>query len=137
MNFLSIVILGILSIIAIPETDVDIEKLYTTRWLWNTEGGYIHQSDSFDFVTFNSPKADSLDLQFKYGGLVFEKDSTLKEYVWNKCGTGNPPDYYEAKFEIERNEGQWIINITNSRWWDGKFKLEAVSETNLKLIRII
>ncbi|WP_417609070.1 hypothetical protein [Owenweeksia hongkongensis] len=136
MNFIPLLILFTLTSSSSLKKEINLDNLFETRWVLNKGGGYIPNLEEFDFVIYNTPQAKDLPYQFQFAGLILKKNGTLLEYVWNKCGTGNPPDFYEAEYQIEKIENEVTIQISNSRQWDGDYIIQGLTKSNLKMIRI-
>ena len=107
------------------------------RWVLNnkTNAGPVKNDKKLIFINHNSPLVKELPYHLKYGGLTFEKDDILIEHVWNKCGTGNPPNHYKSNWEFIKNSEVQILRIYNSRKWNGEYFI-SIDRNVLTLIRI-
>jgi hypothetical protein len=115
--------------------DVEVDKLFDKRWVRNSDNGDVESTLDFELITANSLKTESLPMHIKFAGITFEKDGTFIEHVWNKCGTGNPPDHFKSNFQIIELGSHITIKITNSRHWDGEYKLLYLTEGRLRMKR--
>lgn len=138
MKLLSILIIGLLQLnFGVQKENGDLSHLFETRWILNDKDGHIsiQDLDTLSFIRQDSPLTEDLPYHLKYAGLTFQQNGILIEHVWNKCGTGNPPDHYKANWEIiNQTEGQ-ILRIENSRKWDGEYIVATLEKQNLQLIR--
>jgi len=114
------------------------KHLINKRWILNEE----HNSGSYDdlvslqFIPFDSPSKEKLPRHLRYAGLTFKENGVLIEHVWNKCGTGNPPNYYEAKWSIKPDSEDKILTISKSRKWDGKYLVQSITLESFNLKRV-
>ena len=116
----------------------DLDDLLETRWILNLQDGSVPVEDleQLNFVTVDSPITEGLHMQFRYGGLTFKPNGLLIVHVWNKCGTGNPPNHYDAHWELITNTENTVLVISDTHQWEGKYFVQFVSPDLLKLSRI-
>jgi hypothetical protein len=108
------------------------------RWILNdkTNAGIYKDLMELNFVPQESSLTEELPYHLKYGGLTFKENGVLIEHIWNKCGTGNPPNSYESKWEISTEERGDILVISNSSKWEGKYLVKNLDSKKLNLLRL-
>jgi hypothetical protein len=135
MKFLSILIIAFFSTTSEWTKEINIDHLFEERWVINAYGGNINEFEDFDLINYNSPEREDLPDHLKYAGITFQRDGTFIEHVWNKCGTGNPPDHFKAEFKIHKSGQESTIKISKSIKWDGEYVIVALTNDSLKLKR--
>lgn len=108
------------------------------RWILNekSNSGIYKDIIELKFITASSQLIEDLPYHLKYGGLTFKKNGVLIEHIWNKCGTGNPPDFRQSHWEITNVENGELLEISNSSLWNGKYLVIKVDSKALKLKRL-
>lgn len=115
---------------------VDINKIYG-RWVVNSKDPNINifsnEQDTIEYIPFKSDLANDLHPALKYGGIRFEENGVFYKHVWNKCGTGNPPDFYEGTWELKDDEaGPKVIIKTTGQ--EAKFTIHYLDNDKLVLV---
>lgn len=98
---------------------------------------YALKNDTIVYIPKNSSLTADLPMHKKYSGIEFSESGTIKFHVWNKCGTGNPPDFYIGTWKLTNEENQIIL--TTFRGQDNAnptvYNLFFLSSDKLILIR--
>jgi hypothetical protein len=97
----------------------------------------VSKNDTIVYIPKNSLLTADLPMGKKYSGIEFSESGTIIYHVWNKCGTGNPPDFYLGTWKRTNVESQIIL--TTYREQDGtnptEYILFFLSSDKLILIR--
>lgn len=72
---------------------------------------YPPKQDTLEYVPFNSPLTEDLHPALKYGGIQFKNNGLFLQHVFNKCGTGNPPDSFDGSWTIIKDNDKLILSI--------------------------
>jgi hypothetical protein len=62
---------------------------------------YPPKQDTLEYVPFNSPLTENLHPALRYGGIQFKYNGLFLQHVFIKCGTGNPPDFFNGSWKIK------------------------------------
>lgn len=90
--------------------------------------------DTLTFVPYQSPLTNDLHPSLKHSGIRFEKNSVYFQHVWNKCGTDNPPDFYEGTWSLDTLDNDIVIKTTVGKRIDGNYLLHYLSEDKMILV---
>lgn len=137
MKLLSICLISLLHLSFIQKLEkIELDSFTQIRWVLNdkTNAGPVKNEEKLIFIHDGSPLTEELPLHLKYGGLTFKKEGILIEHIWNKCGTGNPPNHYKSNWEFISNSDSPILRIYNSRRWAGEYFI-SIEDNILTLIR--
>ena len=72
---------------------------------------YPHKQDTLEYVPFSSPLTKDLHPALKYGGIQFKNNGLFVQHVFQKCGTGNPPDSFDGSWTIIKYNDKLILSI--------------------------
>jgi len=136
MKLLSIYLISLfhLSFVSILE-EIELVSFTEIRWVLNDKtNSSLKNEEELNFIHHNSFLSEELPRHLKYGGLTFKKDGILIEHVWNRCGTGNPPNHYKSNWEFINNSDVSILRIYNNQKWAGEYFVSIENKT-LTLIR--
>ena len=132
-----ITLLALLTSSSFAQDKINSDELIGTRWVLFHDDPNVQaeELDTLIFYPYKSSKTDSLHPAIKYAGISFESNGVFIEHIWNKCGTGNPPDHYMAEwYELENGGGILMIGINESRKWDGEYTVCWVTAKQLTIV---
>jgi hypothetical protein len=136
MKHFILIFWGLVNFTIVYSQQTDTSKIYG-RWVLNSKDPnlniLVHGQDTLEYIPFNSNLTNKLHPALKHAGIRFEENGSFYMHVWNKCGTGNPPDFYEGIGALleDKNESVITIKLDNQM---KKFIIYYLSKDKLVLV---
>ena len=84
---------------------------YKNKFLGRWVSYYGYRQDTTVYIPYNSPLAENISLELRYGGITFKDDNNYLHHLWKMCGNDDGPDFYPGKWNLDKLNNRDILTM--------------------------
>jgi hypothetical protein len=92
---------------AFSQDTASYKKMFLGHWV----SYYGYGQDTIVYIPYNSPLAESISLELRYGGITFKDGDNYLHHRWKMCGNDDGPDFFPGKWSVDKLNSRDILTM--------------------------
>ena len=84
---------------------------YKNRIIGSWVSYYGYRQDTIVYVPFDSPFAENIGSELRYGGITFKDSNNCLYHTWKMCGNDDGPNFYPGKWNIDKLNNKYVLSM--------------------------